>query len=97
MSTYVVLTSFTDQGIRTVKDTVKRAEAVTELAGKFGCKVKDIYWTLGAYDLVCTFEASDDASLTAFGLAIGSAGNVRTQTLRAFNKAEMGQILAKLG
>jgi uncharacterized protein with GYD domain len=97
MATYIALFNFTDEGIRTVKDTTRRADAVTELAGKFGCKVKDIYWTLGAYDVVSVIEASDDASLTAFGLAVGSKGAVRSQTLRAFNKAEMNQILAKLG
>ncbi|HXE77720.1 MAG TPA: GYD domain-containing protein [Rhodanobacter sp.] len=96
MATYIVLTNFTDQGIRTVKETTKRADAVSEMAGKFGVKAKEFFWTLGAYDLVCQFEAPDDASITAFGLAIGAAGNVRTQTLRAFSKAEMSQILAKL-
>lgn len=97
MASYVVLTNFTDQGIRTVKDTVKRAEAMTELAGKFGVKVKDIYWTLGSCDIVALFDAPDDASFTALGLALASAGNIRTQTLRAFSKSEMSQILAKLG
>lgn len=97
MASYVVLVNFTDQGIRTVKDTVKRADTVSELAGKFGVKAKEFLWTLGSYDLVCQFEAPDDASVTAFGLAIAAAGNVRTQTLRAFSKAEMSQILTKLG
>jgi len=97
MATYISLTNFTDQGIRSVKDTTKRADAVREMAKKFGVTVKELYWTLGSCDLVAIFDAPDDVSMTAFGLAIGSAGNVRTQTLRAFTQVEMGGILKKLG
>ena len=96
MATYIVLSSFTDQGIRNVKDTTKRADTVREVAKKFGATVKDIFWTLGSYDVVAIFEAPDDASITALGLALGSGGNVRTQTLRAFSREEMNGILAKL-
>jgi uncharacterized protein with GYD domain len=56
-----------------------------------------IYWTLGQYDLVAIIEATDEASATAFALAISSAGNVRMQTLHAFSKDEMSRILAKMG
>lgn len=97
MATYIVLTNFTEQGIRGVKDTVKRADAVKDLAKKFGVTAKDFYWTLGAYDVVVVFDAPDDASMTALGLAIGGGGNVRTQTLRAFSRDEMNGVLAKLG
>ena len=96
MATYIVLSSFTDQGVRNVKDTTKRSDAVRELAKKFGVTVKDIFWTLGRYDVVAIFEAPDDASMTALGLAIGAGGNVRTQTLRAFSREEMNGVLAKL-
>ncbi|KJK10898.1 GYD family protein [Burkholderiaceae bacterium 16] len=96
MATFVALLNFTDQGIRTVKDTTKRAAAVRELAKKNGIDMKDIYWTLGQYDLVVTFTAPDDATMTAFGLSLGMAGNVRTQTLRAFSSDEMNDILSKM-
>src|SRR6266508_6913872 len=96
MATYIVLTSFTDQGIRNVKDTTKRADAVKELARKFGVTAKEFFWTLGSYDVVAVFEAPDDVSVTALGLAICAAGNVRTQTLRAFSREEMNGVLAKL-
>jgi uncharacterized protein with GYD domain len=96
MATYIVLTNFTDQGIRDVKDTTKRADTVREQAKKFGITAKDFYWTLGSYDVVVTFEAPDDASMTALGLSIAAAGNVRTQTLRAFSREEMEGVLAKL-
>jgi len=97
MAKYIALASFTDQGIRNVKDTVKRADAVREAARKFGCEMSQIYWTLGNYDLVTIIDAQDEASATAFAMAIGSAGNVRTQTLRAFSREEMGAIVGKLG
>jgi len=58
--------------------------------------VKDLYWTLGRYDLVVTVEGPDDPSVTALGLALGALGNVRTQTLRAFGAGEMKQIIDKM-
>jgi uncharacterized protein with GYD domain len=97
MATYITLASFTDQGIRSVKDTTRRAAAVQEAAKKFGATMPQIYWTMGAYDLVAMVEAPDDLSASAFSLAIGMAGNIRGQTLRAFNKDEMNGILSKLG
>jgi uncharacterized protein with GYD domain len=96
MATYIVLTNFTDQGIRSVKETTKRADAVREVAKKYGVTVKEFFWTLGSHDIVAVFEAPDDESMTALGLAIGTAGNVRTQTLRAFSRDEMNKLLAKL-
>ena len=97
MATFIALGNFTEQGIRNVKDTVKRADMVKEAAQKAGVTMKDIVWTLGSYDMVVTFEAPDDAAITAFALAVGAAGNVRTQTLRAFTRSEMTAILAKMG
>ncbi|MDV6345378.1 GYD domain-containing protein [Nitrosomonas sp. Is37] len=97
MAVYIVLNNFTDQGIRNIKDTTKRANAIREMAKKFGVITKEIYWTLGSYDIVDIFEAPDDASMAALVASIGAAGNVRTLTLRAFSEADMNGILAKLG
>jgi uncharacterized protein with GYD domain len=96
MATYIVLGNFTEQGIRNVKDTTKRAEALRGAGRKLGCTVKDVYWTLGQYDVACIVDAPDDASITALGLSIGALGNVRTQCLRAFNADEIGKILGKM-
>ena len=95
MATYIILGNFTDQGIRNVKDTVKRADAVKESARKFGVNMKEICWTMGQYDMIVTVEAPDDASVSAFALAVGSAGNIRGQTLRAYSRDEMNAILTK--
>lgn len=96
MATFIALGSFTDQGIRNVKDTTKRAESVRELAKKFGITMKDIYWTLGQYDVVTIIDAPNDEAATSFALAVGAGGNVRTQSLRAFSREEMNAILGKL-
>ena len=96
MAMYIVLNNFTDQGIRNLKDTIKRADAIREMAKKFGVTAKEIYWTMGSYDIIDIFEAPDDASMAALLASVGAAGNVRTQTLRAFSQADMSGILAKL-
>jgi uncharacterized protein with GYD domain len=96
MSTYIALAKFTEQGLKSVKDTVKRAEAARETASKYGVQMKDIYWTLGEYDLVVLLDAQDDASLTAFNLALCSAGNVKFQTMKAFTKDETAALLGKI-
>lgn len=96
MATYIVLSSFTDEGIRNVKDTTKRAEAVRDYAGKMGIEMKSIYWTIGQYDVVVTFEAPNDEAITALSLAIANQGFVRTQTLRAFSKDEVTGILGRM-
>jgi uncharacterized protein with GYD domain len=95
MATYVSLISWTDQGIRAFKDTVDRAEAAQALAGKFGGTLKEIYWTLGPYDIVAISDAPDDESATAFALALSSQGNVRTTTMRAFSADETRAIVAR--
>lgn len=97
MPTFIFVGNFTDQGIKSVKDSVKRADAVKEMAKKFGVTMKDIQWTMGAFDMVAHFEGPDGPSMSAFALAVGMAGNVRGQTLRAYSKAEMEGILKKLG
>ena len=97
MATYVVLSTFTEQGIRTVRDTTSRADGVRELARKMGIETKSIYWTIGSYDIVATFEAPNDEAMTALSLALSSQGNIRTQTMRAFSKDELSGILGKLG
>ena len=93
MATYVTLYNFTDQGLKTIKDTVKRTEAATKAAAEMGMKVKEVVWTQGQYDLIVISEASDDVKANAFALNTLKMGNVRGQTLRAYTAAEMTKIL----
>lgn len=97
MATFVSLVNFTDQGIRSFKDSPKRADAFAQLVQKHGGSVKGIWWTLGEYDIVVVTEVPDDETYTAIALQLGSLGNVRTQTLRAFDRSEMERIIAKAG
>jgi uncharacterized protein with GYD domain len=95
MPTYVSLISWTEKGAAEFKSTVDRAEAGRALAGTFGGALKEIYWTLGPYDIVAVSEAPDDESATAFALTLAAQGNVRTTTMRAFDAGEMRAIIAK--
>ena len=96
MPTYITLMNFTHQGITNIKETTKRADAHKILAKKFGCTVREIFWTQGQYDVVTIVDAPDDASATALAMSAGKLGNVRTQTLRAFTAAELAPILDKV-
>lgn len=96
MPTYIVLVHFTDQGIRNVKQTAERAKVLTAAAARLGVKVKETYWTMGAYDAVLTAEAPDDETMTALALSAGALGNIRTETMRAYSADDMNRILAKL-
>ena len=85
-----------DQGVRYIKQTTERAKGLVNAAANLDIKIKDIYWTMGAYDAVFTAEAADDETITAFAGSMGALGNIRTQTMRAFSADEMNKILAKL-
>jgi uncharacterized protein with GYD domain len=97
MATYVTLYSFTEQGLRNIKDTVTRAEAAKEAGAAIGIKLREIIWTQGMYDVIAITEAPDEVSGSAFLLNIVKAGNLRALTLRAFTADEMEKILEKVG
>jgi len=96
MASYIGLIQFADQGIRNIKDTVKRGDAAIAEAEKMGMKIVEEFWTMGAYDAVVVFEAPDDETMTGAALAISGEGNVRTTTLRAFTADETRGIVAKV-
>ena len=66
------------------------------MAKKSGVTVKDLYWTLGQYDVIAVFEAPDDEAAISLSLSVSSRGNVRSQTLRAFSFDEVKMILGKM-
>jgi uncharacterized protein with GYD domain len=96
MAKYVSLIQFTDQGIRNIKDTIKRGDAAMAEAKKIGMKIIEEFWTMGAYDVVALFDAPDDETMSAFVLKTGSLGNAKSHTMRAFDRQEMEKILAKV-
>jgi uncharacterized protein with GYD domain len=93
MSTYVWLVNWTDQGIRNVKETTKRAQSFREAAEKMGANVKEILWTMGRYDLVLLIDAPNDETISLLALGLGMGGNAKTETLKAFSTQAMDQIL----
>ena len=95
MATYVTLANFTDQGIRNVKDSPDRLAAFRAMAEKLGVSIKSVHYTVGSYDVVTVVEGSDDAVTTVL-LKLGSLGNIRTQTLRAFSAEEMKKMISKM-
>jgi uncharacterized protein with GYD domain len=97
MPNYVLLVNWTEQGVRNARETVERSDAVGQLAEKYGARLAQVFWTIGPYDLVAVAEAPDDESATAFALEVSMAGNVRTTTMRAYDREEMSGILQRLG
>jgi uncharacterized protein with GYD domain len=96
MARYVTLIQFADQGIRNIKETINRGDAAAAEAEKMGMKIIEEFWTMGAYDAVVVVDAPDDETMSAFMLKIGSLGNVKSHTMRAFRREEMEGILAKI-
>jgi uncharacterized protein with GYD domain len=97
MATYVVLLNWTEQGVKHVKDSVDRSHQANEMFKPLGVKLTQIYWTAGRYDIVSVVEAPDDQAMSAAMLKLAGLGNLRTETLRAFDEQGMRQILQKLG
>jgi uncharacterized protein with GYD domain len=96
MAMYVSLIQFTDQGIRSIKKTIKRGDAAMAEAEKMGVKIVEEFWTMGTYDVVVIVDAPNDETMSAFMLKIGSLGNVKSHTMRAFRREEMAGVLAKI-
>jgi uncharacterized protein with GYD domain len=96
MPTYIVLGNFTEQGIRSVRDSLKREDAFRKQCEKMGAQVKEVYRTMGRYDLAAIVDAPDDVTMTSLVYSTGALGNIRTETLRAFTRQETEQALAKM-
>ena len=97
MPTYVMLANWTDQGVRSAKDSPKRLDAAKKALKDMGGEFKSFFLTLGDYDIVAVYEAPDDAVAARFILQVGMLGNIRTRTLKAFPEAAYREIVASLG
>ena len=96
MPMYIILINYTDQGIRNVKESPKRLDAAKKLLKSMGGEFKQFYLTMGAYDLATIVEAPNDEAIAKFALVVGSLGNIRTTTLKAFPEDEYRKIIAAL-
>ena len=97
MPTYVTLMNYTDQGIRNAKDSPERQQQAEERLQQLGGRFIENYLTMGEYDYVLVWEAPDDEIAARFMLALGSSGNVRSKTLKAFPREQAQAILRSLG
>ncbi|MDP6390568.1 MAG: GYD domain-containing protein [Alphaproteobacteria bacterium] len=96
MGTYISLVNYTEQGIGNIKDAPGRLDAARELLQNLGGELTAMYLTMGSYDLVTVAELPSDEAAASFALQMGSKGNVRTTTLKAFNEDEFRGIIASL-
>jgi uncharacterized protein with GYD domain len=96
MTTYVMLTNWTEQGMRQVKESPKRLDIAKKALKEMGGEFKAFFMTMGDYDLVAIYEAPDDAIAARFSLILGMLGNVRTKTLKAFPEAAYREIINSL-
>lgn len=96
MATYVTLLRFTEQGIRTIKESPARLDAAKKAFQAMGAELKQFYLAMGRYDAILIAEAPNDETVAKLALALGSQGNVRTETLRVLTEAEYRKIIAAL-
>ncbi len=96
MARYIMLVNWTDQGIRNVKESPKRLETARGLAKGLGADIREFYLTMGDHDMVVVMDAPNDEAMAKFVLALGSAGSVRTRTLKAFSETEYRAIIGSL-
>ena len=96
MTTYIMLASWTDQGVRGVKESARRFDAAKKALSDMGGSFQAFYMTMGDYDMVAVYEAPDDAVAARFNLQLGMLGNVRTRTMKAFPEAAYREIIASL-
>ena len=95
MARFLTLIRFTEQGAKTVNKSTSRAAAFSEAAAKAGVKIEAQYWTTGAYDGVLLLSADNETRALQCLAALAAAGNVRTETLRAFDAKEFEGIVQR--
>ncbi len=96
MPTYISLLRLTHQGIQNIKQAPSRIEASRKAFEAAGARLRDVYAVTGQYDYVVILEAPDDETAARTGLALGAAGNVRSETMRAFTEDEYRRIIGAL-
>ena len=97
MPTYIALSKYTQKGIESISQSAERHAAQQAEFQRIGVRTKDLYLTMGRYDIVNIMEAPDDATMARMALTIGSWGFLRTETLRAFSLEEYREIIGSLG
>ncbi len=97
MATYIMLCNWTDQGIRSIKDSPSRLAAAQELCRQHGAEMTAFYMTMGTYDMVGVIDAPNDDTFARIALSIAKGGNIRTNSMKAFEEADYRQIIGTIG
>jgi uncharacterized protein with GYD domain len=95
MATYVILYTYTAEGAKNIRESVKRAGRIRQQNARVGFTVKDVYWTQGSYDMVAIVDAPSEEAMMGAMMNVVGAGNVTSVTMRAFDAVEMSRVLAK--
>jgi uncharacterized protein with GYD domain len=95
MATYVILYTYTTEGAKNIRESVKRAGRIRQQNARVGFTVKDVYWTQGSYDMVAIVDAPSEEAMMGAMMNVVGAGNVTSVTMRAFDAVEMSRVLAK--
>jgi uncharacterized protein with GYD domain len=96
MTTYILMLNWTDQGIKSLRDSPKRLDAAKKSLQAMGGSFKEFYLTMGEYDMVAICQAPDDAVLARFVMTLGMGGSVRTRTLKAFPEFAYRELIATI-
>ena len=96
MPTFIMSLNWTEQGIRNVKDAPKRSAAARDLGKKVGVEIKQLFLTSGDSDLVLIVDTPNGDNVAKFAMALGSLGNVRSKTARAWSEAEYAKLISEL-
>ena len=96
MTTYLIFINLTEKGIQEIKESPARLDQAKQAAQSMGGEIKQFYLTMGMYDMICVVESPDDETVAKLALTIGSAGAIRTTTLKAFSEDDYRKIIASL-
>ena len=96
MPTYILRSRYTQQGLEQVKDGPARVEAARKTLESLGGQLRSFHLTMGQYDAVAVIEAPDDEAVARFSIAIGSQGNVRIESMRAFDEDQFHSLVRNL-
>jgi uncharacterized protein with GYD domain len=96
MPTYITLANYTQKGVENVKESPQRLDAAKKAFKGMGAELKEFYLVMGQYDIILVSEAPDDETVAKIALILGSLGNVRTESFRAFKEDEYREMVSAL-
>jgi uncharacterized protein with GYD domain len=97
MPNYIMLSNWTDAGIRHVKDSPDRLEAARQLCRQHGAEITAFYMTIGAYDMVVIIDAPNDEAFASLAISIAKGGNIRSATLKALDEDQYRKVIGSIG